>query len=86
MEDEQIVTLEKLRDELVRNAFQIRKGELKPIVGNAVANSLKGAVYAEQARIQRDKYKPIEQETTIVELSDESKAKLNEIAELMKKM
>ena len=80
---ENIITLEKLRDELVKNALQLRRGEVKPIVANAISNSLRGAVYAESARIQRDKDKPIEPETVKYELSDASKAKMDEIIKML---
>ena len=49
MASEQIVTLEKLRDELVKNALQIRRGDITPNEGNAIANSLKGAIQAEES-------------------------------------
>lgn len=54
MASEQIVTLEKLRDELVKNALQIRRGDITPNEGNAIANSLKGAIQAEESRLRRD--------------------------------
>lgn len=82
---EQIVTLEKLRDELVKNALQIRRGDITPNEGNAIANSLKGAIQAEESRLRRDQGILVTAEPQTMELSQDSKNKLDEIAQLMKK-
>lgn len=85
MASEQIVTLEKLRDELVKNALQIRRGDITPNEGNAIANSLKGAIQAEESRLRRDRGILVTAEPQTMELSQDSKNKLDEIAQLMKK-
>lgn len=85
MASEQIVTLEKLRDELVKNALQIRRGDITPNEGNAIANSLKGAIQAEESRLRRDQGILVTAEPQTMELSQDSKNKLDEIAQLMKK-
>ena len=85
MASEQIVTLEKLRDELVKNALQIRRGDITPNEGNAIANSLKGAIQAEESRLRRDQDILVTAEPQTMELSQDSKNKLDEIAQLMKK-
>lgn len=85
MASEQIVTLEKLRDELVKNALQIRRGDITPNEGNAIANSLKGAIQAEESRLRRDQGILVIAEPQTMELSQDSKNKLDEIAQLMKK-
>ena len=85
MVSEQIVTLEKLRDELVKNALQIRRGDITPNEGNAIANSLKGAIQAEESRLRRDQGILVTAEPQTMELSQDSKNKLDEIAQLMKK-
>lgn len=85
MASEKIVTLEKLRDELVKNALQIRRGDITPNEGNAIANSLKGAIQAEESRLRRDQGILVTAEPQTMELSQDSKNKLDEIAQLMKK-
>ena len=85
MASEQIDTLEKLRDELVKNALQIRRGDITPNEGNAIANSLKGAIQAEESRLRRDQGILVTAEPQTMELSQDSKNKLDEIAQLMKK-
>ena len=85
MASEQIVTLEKLRDELVKNALQIRRGDITPNEGNAIANILKGAIQAEESRLRRDQGILVTAEPQTMELSQDSKNKLDEIAQLMKK-
>lgn len=85
MASEQIVTLEKLRDALVKNALQIRRGDITPNEGNAIANSLKGAIQAEESRLRRDQGILVTAEPQTMELSQDSKNKLDEIAQLMKK-
>ena len=85
MASEQIVTLEKLRDELVKNALQIRRGDITPNEGNAIANSFKGAIQAEESRLRRDQGILVTAEPQTMELSQDSKNKLDEIAQLMKK-
>ena len=85
MASEQIVTLEKLRDELVKNALQIRRGDITTNEGNAIANSLKGAIQAEESRLRRDQGILVTAEPQTMELSQDSKNKLDEIAQLMKK-
>ena len=85
MASEQIVTLEKLRDELVKNALQIRRGDITPNEGNAIANSLKGAIQAEESRLRRDQGILVTAEPQTMELSQDTKDKLDEIAQLMKK-
>lgn len=85
MASEQIVILEKLRDELVKNALQIRRGDITPNEGNAIANSLKGAIQAEESRLRRDQGILVTAEPQTMELSQDSKNKLDEIAQLMKK-
>lgn len=82
MADTQIITLEKLRDELVKNALQIRRGDITPNEGNAIANSLKGAVQAEESRLRRDQGALVHTEQTL-ELSKDTKKKLNQIAKMM---
>ena len=85
MAETQIITLEKLRDELVKNALQIRRGDITPNEGNAIANSLKGAIQAEESRLRRDQGILVTAEPQTMELSQDSKNKLDEIAQLMKK-
>ncbi len=82
--DEPIVTVEKLRDELIKTAVKVRSGELTPTKGNSIANILRTALYAEQIRYQQEKGLEVRMEQAgVMELSDESKAKLDEIARLM---
>ena len=85
MASEQIVTLEKLRDELVKNALQIRRGDITPNEGNAIENSIKGAIQEEESRLRRDQGILVTAEPQTMELSQDSKNKLDEIAQLMKK-
>lgn len=81
---EQIVTLEKLRDELVVVAQQVKKGLISPNTGNAVINGLRSAGYIELGRLQHEKGKEEKLDNSgVMDLSDESKAKLDEIARLL---
>lgn len=86
-DNEQIVTLEKLRDELVVVSQRIKKGEISPAVGNAVIKGLRASAYVEQIRLQRDKIIDTKNEDAgaVTELSQDTKDKLDEIAQLMKK-
>ena len=52
---EPIVVVEKLRDELIKVAVKVRTGEIPPNTGNAVANIVRTALYAEQIRYQQEK-------------------------------
>lgn len=49
---EPIVTVEKLRDELIKTANEIKAGKITPSVANAITNTLRTALYAEQVRSQ----------------------------------
>ena len=86
-DNEQIVTLERLRDELVVVSQRIKKGEISPSVGNAVIKGLRASAYVEQIRLQRDKIIDIKKADAgaVTELSQDTKDKLDEIAQLMKK-
>lgn len=86
-DNEQIVTLERLRDELVVVSQRIKKGEISPAVGNAVIKGLRASAYVEQIRLQRDKIIDTKNEDAgaVTELSQDTKDKLDEIAQLMKK-
>lgn len=85
-DNEQIVTLERLRDELAVVSQKVKKGELTPTVGNAVINGLRSSAYVEQLRLQRDKITESKPESTgeYIELSQDARKKLDEIAQLMK--
>ena len=86
-DNEQIVTLERLRDELVVVSQRIKKGEISPAVGNAVIKGLRASAYVEQIRLQRDKIIDTKNEDAgaVTELSQDAKDRLDEIAQLMKK-
>ena len=81
---EPIVTVEKLRDELIKTAFKVRSGELTPTKGNSIANILRTALYAEQIRYQQEKGLEVKLEQDgVMDLSEESKAKLDEVIKLL---
>lgn len=81
---EQIVTLEKLRDELVVVAQQVKKGVISPNTGNAVINGLRSAGYIELGRLQQEKGQAVKLEQSgELELSQEDKDRLDDIAVLL---
>ena len=82
--DEPIVTVEKLRDELIKTAVKVRSGELTPTKGNSIANILRTALYAEQIRYQQEKGQElkIELEGT-TELTQADRERLDNIAKLL---
>ena len=81
---EPIVTVEKLRDELIKTAVKVRSGELTPTKGNSIANILRTALYAEQIRYQQEKGQElrIELEGT-AELTQADRERLDKIAKLL---
>ena len=82
--DEQIVTVEKLRDELVKTMIKVRNGEITPTKGNSIANIIRAALYAEQIRYQQEKGKEIALEDVgVIELSQEDKDRLDGLAKLL---
>lgn len=81
--DDPLVTLEKLRDNLVAIALMIKRGDLSPTTGNAMVNAYRGAIYAEQTRIARDKGDPVVIEETALKLSKTDQARLDNIAKLL---
>ncbi|MFI3225776.1 MAG: hypothetical protein R3Y09_00085 [Clostridia bacterium] len=81
--EDPIVTLEKLRDELVVISQKIKRGELTPTVGNAMTNALRASIYAEQIRLSKDKGDPVAIEETSVRLSKADKARLDNVAKLL---
>ena len=82
--DEPIVTVEKLRDELIRTAVKVRTGELTPTKGNSIANILKAALYAEQIRCQQEKGQELKVELEgTTELSDADRERLDNIVKLL---
>ena len=81
---EPIVTVEKLRDELIKTAVKVRSGELTPTKGNSIANILRTALYAEQIRYQQEKGLELKiEQSGAMDLSEESKAKLDEVIRLL---
>lgn len=81
---EPIVTVEKLRDELIKTAVKVRSGELTPTKGNSIANILRTALYAEQIRYQQEKGQELKLEQSgVMDLSEESKAKLDKVVKLL---
>ena len=81
---EPIITVEKLRDELIKTAFKVRSGELTPTKGNSIANILRTALYAEQLRIQQEKGLELKLEQIgETELTKEDRARLDKIAKLL---
>lgn len=82
--DEQIVTVEKLRDELVKTMIKVRNGEITPTKGNSIANIIRTALYAEQIRYQQEKGQEIALEGGgVMELSQEDKDRLDGLAKLL---
>lgn len=82
--DEQIVTVEKLRDELVKTMIKVRNGEITPTKGNSIANIVRTALYAEQIRYQQEKGQEIALEGGgVMELSQEDKDRLDDLAKLL---
>lgn len=80
------VTLEALRDACVAIAFSVKRGEMTATSANAMTNALRSAIYAEQLRLNRDRGTEslsLENEGNIMELSQDTKDKLDEIAKLM---
>ena len=81
---EPIITVEKLRDELIKTAFKVRSGELTPTKGNSIANILRTALYAEQIRYQQEKGQEINMGVEgSIELSQEDRERLDNIAKLL---
>ena len=50
--DEPVVKVKKIRDELIKIANEVKAGKLTPSVSNAITNTLRTALYAEQIRSQ----------------------------------
>ena len=83
-ENEPIVTLIKIRDELIRVSQKIKKGEITPTVGNAVVNALRSSAYVEQVRLQQEKGLEVKLEQSgEMELSKADRAKLDKITKLL---
>ena len=82
------VTLEALRDTCVAIAFSVKRGEITATNANAMTNALRSAVYAEQMRLNRDRADSSGTEAlntgTTMELSQDAKDKLDEIARMLK--
>ena len=84
VKDEPIVTVEKLRDELIKTAIKVRSGELAPAKGNAVANLVGKALYAEQIRYQQEKGQELKVELEgTTELTQADRERLDNIAKLL---
>lgn len=81
--EEPLVTLERLRDNLVAVALMVKKRELTPNEGNAMVNAYRGAIYAEQTRIARDKGEPTVFDDTAPKLSRADRERLDSIAKLL---
>ena len=79
-----IITVEKLRDDLIKTASKVRSGELTPTKANAVVNALRSALYAEQIRYQQEKGQElrIELEGT-AELTHADRERLDVVAKLL---
>lgn len=83
-ENEPIVTLEKIRDELIVVSQKVKKGELTPTVGNAVVNALRSSAYVEQVRLQQEKGLEVKLEQAgEMELSKADRKRLDNIAMLL---
>lgn len=80
-EDEQVVTLAKLRDQAVVVAQEIKKGLITPNVGNAVLNGYRTAAYIEQVRLSQEA--PALAQEAATELSQADRERLDEIAKLL---
>lgn len=81
---EPIVTPEKIRDELVVIASKVKKGEITPNTGNAIANILRASLYAEQIRYQQKKGEVgITVETADIKLSRADRKRLDGIAKIL---
>lgn len=80
------VTLEALRDTCVAIAFSVKRGEMTATNANAMTNSLRTAIYAEQLRLNRDRgteCPSLENEGNTMELSQADKDRLDEITKLL---
>lgn len=80
---EPLEVTEKIRNELILLAKQVRDGKITATVGNSVANIYRTALYAEQVRAQKEKGQAVKVEAGELELSQETKDKLDEIAKLL---
>ena len=81
---EPIVVVERLRDELITTAKKVKSGEIPPNTGNAVANVIRTALYAEQIRYQQDKGQELKVELGgTTELSQTDRERLDNIAKLL---
>ena len=80
------VTLEALRDTCVAIAFSVKRGEMTATNANAMTNSLRTAIYAEQLRLNRGRGTEslsLENEGNTMELSQADKDRLDEITKLL---
>jgi len=81
------VTLEALRDTCVAIAFSVKRGEMTATNANAMTNALRSAIYAEQMRLNRDRADAESKEDlntgTTMELSQDTKDKLDQIAKML---
>lgn len=79
----------KIKKELLVTGLQFKKnkidtkGELSANDLNAFTNIMKGVLYAEQVELQRAGLRATELSGVTTDLSEESKAKLDEIARLL---
>ena len=78
------ITVEKIRDELIRTANKVKAGEITPTKGNSIANLLRTALYAEQIRYQQEKGQEIKIDLEgCTELSKADRKRLDNIAKLL---
>ena len=81
---EPIVVVERLRDELITTAKKVKSGEIPPNTGNAVANVIRTALYAEQLRYQQEKGLELKVELEgTAELTNADRERLENVAKLL---
>ena len=83
--DNPIVTLEKIRDELIVVSQKVKRGELTPNVGNAMVNALRSSAQVEQMRYQQEKgiLEVKLEQSGETELTEADRARLDKIAKLL---
>lgn len=73
--------IKKIRNELILTAKKVKDGEIKPTVGNAVANVYRTALYAEQVHLQAQNKEQVIQVQE--ELSEADRERLDTIAKIL---
>lgn len=83
-ENENIMSLEDIKSELIEVSQKVKEGKITPNVGNAVTNALRASAYVAQVRIQQEKEETVKLEHTgELGLSQADKDRLDAIIKLL---